>query len=138
MALSSLEKAKIKKYLGMSLIWGQNFFHLNQALQGIDADADATSLVQGVLTKLAAVEIALDDQLDVLIAKKAEGIELSLNEGLDAIFRLGWQRVIDLGSMLGVQPRLNIFGEDAPTYIFADPSGLLPGGISPGNILPRG
>lgn len=138
MPLATLEKEKVRKWLMMSLPWGDSHQHLTAALNKVDGNPDAVTLIQDVLTKLDGVETAITDQRDVMIAQQAGDIKLSSIDGLKGLYEMGWRYVIQLGGMLGVQPRFNPFGDQAPTYIFADPSGFIPGGISPDLFLPRG
>ena len=131
MPLSSAERTKVKKYLMHSLIWSDSIMHIGQALDSIDTDANAVLEVQAILTKIAKVETALDDQLDVMIAKKVDGTELSLREGMEATLDLGWRFVIQLGGMLGVRPLVNPFGDNPISYDFLDPGGQIPFGVAP-------
>lgn len=114
MALSSLERARVRMYLGY-----ERGYDLSSELESkLDAlDTDETTLVQGVLTKLA----ALDTQIDTATAAPTV---LSVDQGdvvfrdtsaLDELATQGRRLIARLVALLRVTPATDYYSAEAST-----------------------
>jgi hypothetical protein len=138
MALTNAQRVEIRRCLGWSARFRQFDSRLEMAFNALDAmfaeDPDTTTLVLGLLPKIAAVEAELLDAHTNLQAEKLGSISLDGAKQIAVLRSEGRRFVGQLSATLGVPVRHDIFSGRAPST-FASPRGMVP--EAGGGNLPR-
>lgn len=108
MALSLTAKANVRKYLGYPDVNRQSYLELEGALDAISAEGEV--VVTDLLTKLANVDLQLENSWSVQKVKRAEEVELFGGDGIQALWAEGRRLVERLAATLDVQVLRQVFG----------------------------
>lgn len=143
MALTTAQQSAIRSFLGYADI----FRYKNPRLEGVLApgllSADAETLVDNILTQLAAVDAALTGTggspgiaQQAAGVKKLDEIEFFEGRAIRDLKRIGRMLITRLSTILGVPPYSDYYGEEGYPGDTYSADGLASG--SGGNTIPMG
>ena len=124
--LDSVERAKVRQYLGWSGRWAQFDSALARAFSALEAQTDETDLVRANLAELERIDTALTAAESRLKADQVGTIKLNRGE-LTSLCNRGRLFVGRIATTLGIEVREDAFAADAPRFR-AGPWGAVGGG----------
>lgn len=115
MALTGVQKARIRKYLGWSARFGQFDRAMEGALEAISVDPDQEAEVLADLTECIRIDAAIAAAESRLKATKVGPIDLNQGE-IGQLRNRGRTHVGRIATALGVEVREDAFGPDLPRF----------------------
>lgn len=122
MAFLTVERVKIRKYLGYADIFRQAEPRLESAISNVQsADDGGTQVDDSVeqeirceLQQLATIEQSITDRLGCLATGQVGNIQVDHARAICVLRQEGWRHVLYLAGHLSTTPRRNVF---APTSV---------------------
>lgn len=113
-AFTTTQKTSIRNYLGYGEVdqlgqGGSSVIALNNTLNRTDFDSSYITLIDGILTKLAAVETAMSEMVGKAKLTKADVLEFNYSGNYKHLIAEGTRLTQQLAGNLGVQILRNIF-----------------------------
>ncbi len=138
MALTDIQKANIRMYLGWSGRWHQSDSRLEQAMSAIETEPEHERQLTnpdpapvgeeiGVLTRLSDIDTKLNDAHGRLKALKVGSIDLPAHREIEMLRKEGRRYVGRMAAILGVEVRQDVYSSTKPRT-FQGPFGLYGGG----------
>lgn len=134
MALTDTNKADIRLYMGYSARFHNSDSILEFAIDALDSDPEAETIVLGIIVDLQAIDTRIDAVYDRLKATKVCEIEVAGCKEIKVLRSEGRRKVGRMASTLGCPVRHDAFSSSSYRYT-AKHTGLV---AAPGNFGPYG
>lgn len=117
MAFSAAEKAKVRKWLGYSPLFRDQYPGIDQAIIAVQsvadggtlADSETEDLIQGYLTELDQIETRLEELRDQMEASSVDEVKADSARAMLAVYKEGRRFVGHICDALGASPARDVF-----------------------------